>query len=135
MTDVSKAERKEIIRSRWLAVTVVCLSILSLLGVVVTAIFVVNQRAYNSCQRQYNDSVQAVIRERGTAGDLDRQALQQVASSTVILVDSLLRPDSSQEQRILAIQTWRDAQDKANQQLADANKRREANPIPLPVQC
>lgn len=125
---------------RWLMVASSCLNVLALLGMIVTAVFVVQQRDYTACQRAYNDSVQLVLRERGEAGDLDRRAIRLIAESgaqmvTVILPPAPGQPVPSQQDRVDAVQKWRDDQRIASGQLKEADEKRAANPIPPPTQC
>lgn len=118
-----------------LMIAAVCLIVLAFLGTAVTAVFVVEQRGYNDCQRGHNDAIQAALRERGTAGDLDRKAIRLSTSSSVAMIDALLTPGSTQEQRVMAIQRWREAQHMADGMLEDADNQRKANPLPGPRQC
>lgn len=129
-------EPEEVWRTRrWLMRAVACLSILALIGVATTAVFVVDQRSYNECQREYNDATQAVVKERAGASDLDRQAILVVSSSTVALVDIILRPDAQPEEKLAAVKTWRDAQSRANLMLAQSDDQRAQHQLPSPPRC
>ena len=121
---------------RWLIGAVLALNILAVVGVVTTAVFIVQQRNYVECQRAYNDSVQSAIKERGLAGSLDRQAIRLIAESGSAMIDSILRqPPLPREDQISALQRWRDAQNASSKLLSDAEKQREQNPLPSPQQC
>lgn len=122
-------------RRKVYSMVVLCLVIIGILGIGVTAVFVVEQRAYIDCQRGYNDEVIQTLRDRGNAGSLDRQALRATTSSTVALVDIILTSGATQEQIKAAIQSWRDAQSRANEQLVEADDARAKNPLPGPRQC
>lgn len=135
------AADKDIWKSRRaLAIAATCLNLLSLTGVGVTAVFVIDQRNYNNCQRAYNDAVTRAIDERAKAGDLDRQAIQLIAQSGVDMVQVILppapgEPERTPEEQIMAIQNWQAAQTRAYHQLKEADQQRMANPLPGPKQC
>ena len=98
-TESEEAARRAAWASPLVIVVVACLSLLGLAGIVTTAIVVVQNRNYTDCQRGYNADVVRALKERGSAGDQDRTALRMVTSSTVVLVDILLRSDSTVERR------------------------------------
>lgn len=118
-----------------LVTSAVCLWVLTLLGVGYTGWYVVDSRSYIDCQRDYNSAVAQAVRERGEAGELDRSALKSITSSTVTLVNVLLQPGTTQQQRIEAIQSWRDTQSRANKLLDNADQKRSDHPIPQPRVC
>lgn len=122
-------------RRKVYSIIVLCLVVLGVLGIGVTAVFVLEQRAYIDCQRGYNDEVIQTLRDRSNAGSLDRQALRATTSSTVALVDIILTSGATQEQKLAAVQSWRDAQSRANEQLVEADDARAKNPLPGPRQC
>jgi hypothetical protein len=127
-------------RKKWLSGAVACLSVLSLLGVGVTAKFVLDQRSYNDCQRGHNDSVQASIRQRAEANDLTNAAIRTIAQSGADMVRIILPPSQGQpvptpEERIAAVQRWQEAQITAAGQLAKAEEQRRDNPLPGARQC
>lgn len=120
---------------RALMLVVLCLTMLGVLGMAVTAFYVVDQRQYNSCQRSYNEANTRAIRERAEAGALDREAIRTISSSTFAMIEILLMPGSTQEQRVAAIKSWRDAQSRANLALANADDQRRQHPLPQSVEC
>lgn len=139
----SAREPENVWRSRkTLLVVTSCVTILGLLGMGVTAFYVVEQRAVNAqqrayvdCQKSYNESVAQAIRERGAAGDQDRMAIRAIAQSGVEMIKVILDPASTQDRRVAAIQKWQQDQIKADQDLRDADEKRKQNPIPGPTQC
>ena len=136
MSGVTTVEAK---RSFWtnpaLVLVSACLSLLGVIGIGTTAVFVVQQRQYNQCQSDHDDEVIAALKERGDAGNLDREALRQIAGSGTAMIDVLLQPGVTQDQRIEAIRVWRQAQFDANQKLAQADDSRRKHPLPDPRQC
>lgn len=127
---------------RALLVIALCLIVLGLVGMGVTAVFVINQRdfvinqrEYNTCQRAHNDEVIAALRERSKAGDLDRVAIRGIAESGVQMLKIILEPGATQQQKLEAVQKWQVAQTTASQQLSDADDKRSQAPLPPPRQC
>lgn len=112
-----------------------CLSILALLGVGVTAVFIGQERTYNTCQRGHNDDTVSSLRERAAATDLDRKALALIADSGKNMVDAILLQTGTQADKLLAVQQWRDSQEMAKQLLDDAKAQRDAHPLPAPRVC
>lgn len=106
---------------RRMTVAVACLSILALLGIAVTAIYVVEQRGETARLVAYNDC--------------QRKAIQLMASSGVEMLTVILPPPSgqrvpTQEEKITAVQKWRDAQVQATSRLKAADDARAANQLP-----
>lgn len=120
---------------RALMIIVVCLILLGLAGMGVTALFAVNQREYAACQRGHNDEVTAALNERAKASDLDRVAIRGIAESGVEMLKVLLDPASTQQQRIDAVGKWQTAQTTAASQLTEADNKRQQSPLPPPRQC
>lgn len=118
-----------------MVVTVGCLSVLALVGILVTAVFIVNQRQYNDCQRSHDDEVIVALGERGKASDTDRQAIRKIAQSTTVMIKEILNPQASQEAKLAAIQQWSEAQAQASDKLDEADQKRAQNPIPEPRHC
>lgn len=141
-SDDERAALSSVWRTPQLVVIVGCLSILALLGIGVTAVFIVdqrsfteNERAYVNCQRQHNDEVIAALSERAAAGDLQGRALKRSADSAKAMVDALLLQTNTQEQRLAAVERWRDEQKTVSEDLAAAQARRDQNPVPAPRHC
>lgn len=120
---------------RVLAIAITCLVLLGLAGIGVTAAVIVQGRDFDSCQKRYNEGVARVLSERASAGDQDRMALVAIASSSVAMVDVLLRPEATVADRTQAVRNWRDAQDRAKGNLEAAEQIRKNSPLPAPVQC
>lgn len=125
-----------------LLVVTSCVTVLGLLGIGTTAVVVVEQRtvtaqqkAYNECQRQYNDAVKNAIKERGEAGEHDRAAIRLIARSGAEMIKTVLDPQASQDKRVSAIQVWQRDQITADDQLRMADEKRSQNPLPEAPQC
>lgn len=118
-----------------LMVVVLCLVVLGLIGMGVTATYVLEQRAYNDCQRGANEDFAAALRERSDAGALDRSAVRLMARSGSTAMGVVLDPASSQPQRVAAIQQWQRDQAAAERMLGEADDARAEHPLNLPRRC
>ncbi len=112
-----------------------CLSILALVGVAVTAVFVVNQRSYNNCQSSHDDEVIASLTERSGASELDRSALRLIANSGTTMIDVVINPTATPDEKLRAIQAWRAAQAEALEKFTRADNARSQHPLAPPRRC
>lgn len=94
------------------------ISLLALTGLFVS----INQyRDATTCQSVYNTNFTRSLKERADASNSDRDAI-------VKMLNIILNPGSSVDQRRTAVEEWRTS-------LQNADKQRAANPLPIIPDC
>lgn len=118
--------------SELIGIAVGLLSIVALVSLMIT---ISEQRNVTQCQRAFNELTRDALSERAKAGDLDREVLKLGAASTVTMLDAILDPVRTQDQRRAAVETWREQQATITNKLDEAAKIREDNPLPDAPRC
>lgn len=119
-----------------------CVALLGLLGIGTTAIVMdryqsalASQADYNECQRRVNEEFRRVLGEHATATARSQAAISILSQSSIDMVNAILMPGATQEQRLAAIQTWRNSQAAAATQFKEADATRRENPIDTGKRC
>jgi hypothetical protein len=108
------------------------LAILSLIGLFVV---ISDYRDQTSCQAQYNKSYSQALVERQNAANDDRAATRTLAEGTVAMLDVILNPASSTDQRRKSIEDYRKVYQNYLTASQDADKKRTNNPLPGIPEC
>lgn len=127
-TSVKKRWYRRLNGSEILGITVATLAVV---GLVMLMVSISEQRKVTECQSTFNKATNTAIMMRTRASELDRQILKQGAEATVTMLDAILNTSSSQETRLLAIQTWRAAQVTISNKLNEGEQIRQDNPLPM----
>jgi hypothetical protein len=119
-----------------------CVAVLGLLGIGTTAIVVAkyqdainNQTDYDQCQRRVNEEFRRVLVEHAAATARSQAAISILSQSSIDMVNAILAPGATQEQRLAAIQSWRSSQAEAAKQFKEADATRRENPIDTEERC
>lgn len=105
-----------------LAIAMAALFVLGIGGVAVTAVFVADGIEFQECQRNTNS-------ERARAAELDRSALRSTLRSGADMINVLLDPAATLEQRREQVALWGAAQRNASIDLTKAEEIRKQHPL------
>lgn len=114
------------------SVGITLLSLASLTGI---GISLFEYREATNCQSQYNKNFSKALAERQQAADNDRAATKSLAQATVDMLDVILNPNSSVDQRTESIRKYRQINQEYVRITEEAEKTRQDNPLPLIPEC
>lgn len=111
------------------------LIILSAVSLISTVVVISDYRQVTACQAEYNKNYTQAIKDRQAAANDDRTATKSLAQGTVDMLDTVLNPASSVEQRKNAVEGYREINKTYINLTAEAEKKRQENPLPLIPEC
>jgi hypothetical protein len=110
-------------------------TILAIVALVGLFIAISDYRNQTSCQAEYNKLYSEAIVERQTATENDRKAARILAESNVTMLDGVLNPTSTVDQRRKAVEDNRKVYQDYLRVSQDTDKKRAENPLPLTPEC